>query len=374
MKSIDLTIVISDLGSGGAQRVLINMLHEWDKQNYKLTLITINSEQEDFFQAPDKVKRIRLFMGRPSKNVVSAVMNNAQRVLALRAILKNTQTNIVLSFIGTTNILTLLSSVGLGSKVIISERNDPSRQSLGRIWDVLRKTIYPWAACVTANSKAAINTLSSYVDVEKLKYTPNPVVIPDNIIAIHYQKPFFLAVGRLDEQKAYDIILQAFSKSKARSEGWGLTILGDGHLKDELVCLTKELGINELVEWKGKVDDPFSYYASGKAFLLPSRYEGMPNSLLEAMSMGLPCVISDALQGPMEFVKDGETGWIVPVGDVQALADWMSMIIDQSDEIFQIARQGKEEVLRHMSMQKSVLIWKSIFESVMCTSKVQKTV
>ena len=374
VSELNLTVVISDMGSGGAQRVLINMLNEWAKQEYQLALITINSEQEDFFQVPDNIKRIRLFMGKRSSNMMLGAYNNMKRIFTLRNELKKMQPDIVLSFIGATNIIALLSSIGLGSKVIISERNDPSRQSLGLVWDLLRKIIYPLATCVTANSKIAINTMSSYVNIKKLKYTPNPVVIPDKIIPVRYQRPSFLAVGRLEEQKAYDIILQAFAESDAKRKGWGLTILGDGALKDELVNLAVKLDINDCIDWKGKVNNPFSYYASAKAFLLPSRFEGMPNSLLEAMSMGLPCVISDALQGPAEFVVEGKTGWVVPVGDVKALSSWMTMIMGQSNDVLEIAKQGKEEVLQHMSMNKSLLVWESIFDSVMSTKTAQNII
>ena len=97
------------------------------------------------------------------------------RILRLRRALRTTNPAVAVSFVAQTSILTVIAALGLSMRVIVSERNDPHRQSLGPIWDLLRRVVYPWADVVTANSRGALDTLAEFVARDRLLYVPNPL-------------------------------------------------------------------------------------------------------------------------------------------------------------------------------------------------------
>ncbi|GJL54511.1 MAG: LPS N-acetylglucosaminyltransferase [Nitrospirales bacterium] len=356
----DLALVIADLGGGGAQRVLVTLAKAWATQNRKVTLITLAGSDLDFFQVPTNVTRIALNMVGQSHSRLSALIANIWRILALRRALQNSQATIVISFVAATNILTILATRGLAKTVVVSERNDPHRQFLGQPWQWLRNHGYRMADWVTTNSQGVLRVLNYYVPTEKLLLTPNPVVQPPIQESVKRDEPFFLAVGRLYHQKAYDVLLAGLAKSCARNVGWRLVILGDGPERRELEELSREIEVDDLVDWQGQIDNPFPWYAGASAFVLPSRYEGMPNALLEAMAAGLPAIISDASPGPLELIQDGKTGFIIPVDDSDALAKKMNMIMEDRPLANRMALAGQQQVLKATRLENVLQAWAPI--------------
>src|SRR3990167_1896749 len=172
---VDLCIVISDLGAGGAQRVLINLLHLWQYQ-YRIVLITLADGSKDFFHLPESIKRFSIGGIKKSSNYIVALIANIKRIFLLRRAIGCINSKVVLSFISPTNILTILASRGLKTRIVISERNDAHLQSFGWIWDRLRYYCYRYADRVTANSHGALESMQSYVPRHKLYWVPNPLL------------------------------------------------------------------------------------------------------------------------------------------------------------------------------------------------------
>lgn len=359
-----LVIVISDLGGGGAQRVLMHMLQIWGEQGYNLTVITLAGTDNDFYTLPNEVERISLSLTSKSTNRFDGLMKNIYRLKSLRKALKVAQPHIVISFIGTTNILTIIASRFLNLKIVISERNDPSRQSLGKMWDFLRVRLYKFADIVTANSYSAINIMKDYVPGNKLMYVPNPVMLPSNVKKIAMEQPHFLAVGRLHSQKAYDVLINAVAASQMRKNGWKLSILGDGQDCKKLKKLSEDRGVNDLISWEGHVEDPYPYYLSSSIFIMTSKYEGMPNALLEAMSVGLPCIVSDTIDAVKELDNDGSIFKTVEYGNVKKLAKSMDELMALPDHGKSLGVLAKKQVLSCMSVEETILSWDKVFKKL----------
>jgi glycosyltransferase involved in cell wall biosynthesis len=228
----------------------------------------------------------------------------------------------VLSFVASTNMLTVLASIQQPWRVVISEQNHPGRQELAFPWAGLRRRLYGRADLVTANSRSALQVMRAYVEPAKLTFLPNPLVLPDpaTVPPAAARQPVFLAVGRLHPQKAYDVLLRAFAELPAGLRAWRLVVLGQGPLREGLGELAASLGVADRVDWCGYVADPRPHYAAAGVFVQPSRHEGMSNALLEAMSFGVAPIISDTSGGGLEVVTDGDTGRVVPSGDVAALS------------------------------------------------------
>jgi GalNAc-alpha-(1->4)-GalNAc-alpha-(1->3)-diNAcBac-PP-undecaprenol alpha-1,4-N-acetyl-D-galactosaminyltransferase len=333
LQPYDLCIVISDLGAGGTQRVLINLLSAWHKQ-YRIALITLSDAVNDFYQLPNGVTRFSIQGVNKSNNILQGVSANIRRLWRLRSLIVRCQPRWVLSFIAPTNILTILATRGLSTKVIISERNDPAKQSFGKHWDLLRKIYYRYADSVTANSHGALQQMQAYVPKRKLHWVPNPLVPPTAMsVPIMFNKPTILAVGRLHPQKAYDILLPAFAAFEKQFPAWQLVILGDGPLKEPLQQFALQLGISEAVAFQGNVPNPFDYYRAATLFVLASRHEGSPNVLLEAMYCGLPAIITNASPGPLEYITHAVNGWVVEKENITALSQAMCLLA--SDPLLQ---------------------------------------
>lgn len=363
MKKYDIAIVISDLGSGGTQRVLTRLVEFWIEQNKSLVVITLSSAENDFFVLPCAVDRFSLSEISHSSNFIMGAYANIRRIFKLRKLLNQLKPQITIGFICTTNILTIVATRGINTRLIISERNDPQRQSFGWIWDQLRKKVYRYADIVTANSKGAFYSLTSYVPREKLRFVPNPLLITEENESIQFEKPTILAVGRLHHQKAYDILLSAFSVFLKKFNDWQLVIIGDGPLRHELKDQTKTLDIESNVKWYGLVTNPFPYYRAARMFVLPSRHEGTPNVLLEAMSCRLPAIVTDASSGPLEYVTHNETGLVVPVEDIENLVKAMSQLATD-ETLCQYIVDNAERQLKKNSAENVVCIWNSILASL----------
>ncbi len=343
-KAHDICLVIGDLSAGGAQRVVVTLVAAWCDRGQRVAVITHSRPDNDFFALDRRVTRLVLPDTGPSSSLMQAISNNFRRLLALRRALKSTHSPIVISFIAETNIITILATAFLNMKTIISERNDPARQRLHQPWEIFRRWFYRFADVVTANSRGALTSLSDFVPREKLALVPNPLsAVP---AAEEDRTRVILHVGRLHRQKAQDILLAAFAKVAAKFPEWRLAILGQGDLEATLRRQSQGLGIADRIDWLAPTPTPISHYSRAAIFALPSRYEGTPNALLEALNLGLPVIVSDASPGPLEVVVGEKSGLVVPADDVNALSTALERLMSSPELRERLGAQGRESVVR----------------------------
>jgi glycosyltransferase involved in cell wall biosynthesis len=126
-------------------------------------------------------------------------------------------------------------------------------------------------------------------------------------------------MGRLTHQKGFDLLLEALAGVRAAGVPARLTIVGVGELEGALAAQAKALGLADVVAIVGFQEQPARFFAHADVFVLSSRYEGMPNVVLEALACGLPVVAFDCPHGVSEIVHDGVNGRLVPADDVPAL-------------------------------------------------------
>jgi len=340
----DIAMVISDLGGGGAQRVVVTLANAWARRGRRVCVITLSDDSGDQYTLTSNVTRVALGQTGESATIAAATIANVERVFGLRKALRRTDSRVVISFIAVTNILTIVASVGLGSRVVISERNDPLRQSLGMPWDALRRVLYRFADVVTANSTSAVQSMRAFVPESKLRLVLNPVGVKYIDTLVPRDRRVILNVGRLSHQKAQDVLLRAFSLVTERVPDWLLVIVGEGPKEVELRKQSKDLGIADRIEWVGWTTDVARYYALADIFVLPSRFEGTPNALLEAMSFGVPSIVTNSSPGSLEYVQDDVTGLVVPVEDERALADAVCCLVENPDLRQRLGAASKNRV------------------------------
>lgn len=348
MGAFDLVIVVPDLSLGGAQRVVTSLAAGLTRRGVRTQIVTIAAVQANEFPQSAGVARIALGEDRASKTLWSALRNNVRRILALRRAVVQSGSGVVLSMVGGTNILAVAACATLPVHLVISERNDPSRQSLGRLWDWLRRRVYRYASTVTANSAAAIDVLRSYVPERKLALVDNPPPeLPPG--AAVPREPIVLAVGRLERQKAHDVLIAAFARIAPTFPEWRLQIVGSGSLETTLRRQASDLQVADRIHWQPPVPDIWPFYQRASVFAFPSRYEGTPNALLEAMSAGLPSVISNTVPGALALVSDGREGRVVPTDAVEPLASALGELMRDGPLRERLGMAARSRVSAHSS-------------------------
>lgn len=324
-----ITFVLGGLNYGGAERVASLMIRYWYENQYPIAIVSRRGPENDFFEIPEDIERYNLGGEGTSANKIMALFKNTLHIIKLRKAIKQSKADVVISFLTKTNIHTILASFGLGVRIVISERNDTTRQHYPWPWPYLRKKLYKFAAEVTANSQVAIDGMKPYVSKKKLHLVRNPLQFPDTF-AQPDRSTILLNVGRLVPQKAQYLLLESFSKiEKNNKKDWKCVILGDGEERENLCKQANMFNINEKVELPGLVENPSHYYKSAAVFVLTSEYEGTPNALLEAMAHGLPVVASDSLPGALEYVKDGKNGFIFEALNSEDLSEKILYLINR---------------------------------------------
>lgn len=270
----------------------------------------------------------------------------------------------VMSFIAPTNVITAISLFGSRTKVVVSERNDPAIQSFGRGWDILRRYCYRRANIVTANSLGALKSLSAFVPAGKLQFLPNPISVkPDPRENASQRKETLLAVGRLHHQKGFDLLLRAFAELNRLGEAgrWRIRIAGVGGLQEELQSLARALEISDSVDWLGFQQNLSDEYASAGIFVMPSRFEGMPNALMEALAFGMPAIVSDGSRSMTECVEFGRFGLIFHTENVEELANCIRKLIGDRELRETLGADAKKHFSR-FSEEEVLKVWRQVLE------------
>ena len=160
--------------------------------------------------------------------------------------------------------------------------------------------------------------------------------------------PVVISVGRLSYQKDFGTLIRAFGIVCKRI-GSRLLIVGDGELRGEAEQLIIELGLQESVDIVGFVDNPFKYMVHSTVYAMSPRYEGLGNVYIEAQVCGLPIVSTDCPGGPREILLDGEAGSLVPVGDVNAMAEAIVRYLESPQLAARHVTKGKQGLSRFQS-------------------------
>ncbi len=367
-----ITLVVSTLTAGGAERVMSIMANYWAAHGRRVTLITVGPEATDFYALHPGVTRVALGLVTassrsrvaPRRRPWLALRNNLRWIRRLRQEIRTFRPDVVISFIHRMNMLTLLAVLGLRVPVIVSERSDVRKHRIGPFWSAVRRLLYPKAQAVIVQSDAMRRWAEMVVRKDKVHVIPNPVTLPAGAGGTDALGGFkVVAIGRLGYEKGFDLLLRAFEKCVAEHPDWSLVILGEGPERGRLTELATKLGIEDRVRMPGLVREPAAILRDASMFVLSSRYEGFPNALLEAMACGVPPVSFDCPSGPIEIVRDGVDGILVPPEDVDALSAAMKRLMSDESERRRLALRAPE-VLQRFGVEKVMKAWEAVIQRV----------
>ena len=315
-----LLFVITSLENGGAERVCASLANYFSTE-HEVEILYFSGEI--FYQINSKVK-----LNKFTRN--SRIPRLAAKLLAIRKRAKDA--DCVISFMDSTNILSIIATAFLGRKLIISEHS--AHDFVGLKWRVLRRIFYPFASALTVLSRS---DFSYYSFVKNKAIIYNPSIFKPSFGG--QKEKLIIFVGRLEPVKGCDIFLRALALLKL--DDFKLLVLGAGSQKKSLQSLSEKLGLKNL-EFLGALSDIQNYYKKAKIIVSSSRFEGLGNVLIE--SAFFDCIrVATPTAGALELLEDGKNGFISSDFSEQALAKAILKAINADESVLENTRAESEK-------------------------------
>lgn len=359
-------LLTSSLDLGGTERVVASLCNEWSSRGDDVTVIlTFSGGAKKFYRLSERAEVITLadIVGVRTLGVLSYV----QRLYALRRLIVERSADVIVSFLPNVNVASILSSAFLGTPLIICERSYPFEYSKFHLLNLLRKHTYRYADMLTVQTQnIADKFMRLYPDLKAVATIPN--ALPAEIstygkIPAGHRKTL-LSLGRLAPEKQIDKLLDAFSLIAPIFPDWDLHIYGDGPLMASLENHIHAVGLQSRAFMKGPTASPWEVMACADAFVMMSQYEGFPNALLEAMGIGLPCVVFDCPTGPREITREGKDALLVPLNDYAGLGKALTKLLGDEQLRSALGAQARESVFSRFGHAQIMALWDQLFRQV----------
>lgn len=330
----NLIIYVDSLKRDGAERVSVNLSKYMTQQGVSCMLLT-EWISENEYPVPDGVRRVSI--GVHGNKYVHYMQN----VIKMRKILKQSSADTLLVMDLPGCLLAIPAAFGLKMKVVVSERNDPThfpgKQIVAKVsrWLMSKADGFVFQ---TSGAKSFYKNITNNRGV----IIPNPLFIDDLPQPFNGErKKAIVTAGRLTAQKNQKLLIEAYNEVQKRHPDYKLIIYGEGALRQTLTDQIKELNISEKVQMPGNKLDLLQRMKDSALFVMSSDFEGMPNALLEAMAIGLPCVSTDCpCGGPRAVIESGKNGLLVPVGNAEELEAAIEEMITDTEMADKMANEA----------------------------------
>lgn len=337
-----IAVVISHFDSpGGAERVVSLLAREWSARGHQVHVITFDPpDARHYFSVPREVVISRLDLRGTSTGILKGLVANAHRIRRLRSTLRTALPDVVVSFVDVTATLVQFAATGLGIPHLACERTSPETAGLSRQWTFLRNLAYRRAEAVAVQTERGAAYLSRILGRDVL-VLPNPLDLPESHEAERQRS--IVSLGRFTREKGTDLLIEAFALAADALPSWNLVLAGDGPERENLRRQAASLGLESRVRFPGRVM-PGPLLGIAGIFVLPSRREGFPNVLIEAMAHSCAVVAADCLTGPGEIIEDQVNGLLVPPEDPAALASAIISLAENPERSRALGRSAASSI------------------------------
>lgn len=349
MTNSKIAIFLSDLGGGGAEKVMLNLADGFINKNLAVDLVLVRKTGAYVSQINPRVNLVNL----QGKSLIRSLP------LLIRY-LKQEQPSILLSALEDTNIVAIFAKwlANTATKVVVTVHNTLSQESI-HAKNLKRKLVpylIPWLYMLTdevvaVSQGVAHDLIKLGLSTKKIAVIYNPVITSEiktklqqpleHTWFLTHQTPVILGVGRFKQQKDFPTLIRAFYEVQKQIPA-KLVILGEGEERSNLESLIDKLGIAEDVLLPGFVQNPYKYMKQADVVVLSSAWEGFGNVLVEAMATGTPVVSTDCPCGPAEILVDGKYGKLVSVGDIEGMAKAITETLQSNSDQEQLHSRAME--------------------------------
>jgi glycosyltransferase involved in cell wall biosynthesis len=365
-----LLIYLNSLTGGGAERVTANLANHWAAKGWTVTIVTITPVPEDFYALHPGVRRISLELPARSSRLIEAATRNLRRIRALRQILLESQPDVALAMMTNASVVLSLACRNLPRICAVgSERTYPGQVSLHPIWSLLRRMQYGRLHAIVGQTSECVEWILRHTSSSNAVLIPNSVELPlpvkspviDPETKCRPGRKILLAVGRLVEEKDFHLLINVFARLAPGNPEWDLVILGTGPLEASLRQHAHACGVADRVFLPGLAGNPGAWYARSDVYVMTSRFEGFPNTLVEALAHGVPGVSFDCDTGPRDIIRHNVDGLLVPPGDAQGLQQSLQRLMADTVRRRLMAERAVEARER-FSIDRIAESWEGLFK------------
>jgi glycosyltransferase involved in cell wall biosynthesis len=353
------------MSSGGAERVAATLANAWSKRDHVVKILATYSGRSDCFYAlragvsmeylADKVEV------RPA-----ASKRYVRRLLALRREIAVFHPDVIVSFLANVNVAAVLANAGNAAPLVISERTDPFVMPRPQSLRMMCRLLYRFAdALIVQTEVVAAKFARTGFAASRLEVIPNPV--SNEFIGVSRSRQpsgecRLLAVGRLDDQKQFDLLVEMFATVSGEFPNWTLRVVGEGPGRGRLQSLVDRYGLAKQVKFPGQTPDIAGEYEQADVFVLTSQYEGFPNAMLEAMATGLPCIAFDCPSGPREISDNGRVAVLVKPGDRRGFEDALRRLMSNPGLRTSLGCDARQSVNARFAEEAVLPVWEKLFD------------
>ncbi len=331
----------ASLRAGGAERMISALANYNAKQGVDVSIAVIDN-LPSFYSLHQNVKLLNLWKLQNSQNTRQVIKNTVRLVTLTRRAFKEVRPNCVVCFGINYLVYALMAKMFLNIKLIGSERSNPKYSDNG-FWHKMKKIASPFADGFIFQTNGAKKYYPKIVQ-KKSAVIPNGIIVDnlpaDSALLSKCIPNSICAVGNLSYVKGFDMLIRAFAVFSEVNSSYRLTIYGEGTERAKLEELISKLGLNDKVILAGRISNVTEEISRREIFILSSRFEGMPNALIEGLACGCACISTNCDFGPNELIINEENGLLVPVDDINAMAAAMQKLASNPGLRKKIARNA----------------------------------
>ena len=317
-----IVFVSQPLSTGGAERVIAALANKFYEMGNEVKIIVVDNGDNNVYYTNSEIEFVHI------KKFSNPLKDLLYRAKVMRKYFRVYAPDIILPFTTQKNVSTLLATLFTRHKVIVSERNNPYKDPKSKLLRILRKMLYWTADGFVFQTQEAQAYFSNKIQKRSC--------IIENPLSENLPLPWegereknIVMVNRLDPQKNIKMAIDAFSEVVRKHPEYCLEIFGKGPLEEEIRQYILTKGLSDKIFLRGFCKDVTEKIRNAGVYLLTSDFEGMSNSLMESLAMGLPCISTDhPIGGARALIKDHENGILIPVSDLEKCVTALEELID----------------------------------------------
>lgn len=347
--------VISSIGIGGEARVLSILSRKMCEYGNEISIFTLSNTPRKEMPMDGRVNIIKS----ESDSDGNKLQKNLCRIKELKKLARTEKFDVAVGFASRAAIVTTISLKGI-VPVIVAERNDPRHSS--KLFQILRHTTYHFCNGGVFQTQRQYN-IFPYIRKKVVIHNPlDASKLPDT--SDRNPEKTVVSTSRLMPQKNLKLLIDAFTEASKNCTDYRLEMYGDGYLKDELEGYIESKSMSSKIKILPATPDILKIIVNKSIFVLSSDYEGFPNSLAEALAIGLPCISTDCpIGGPEEMIDSGKNGLLVKTGDVDELADALNMLMNDEKMRLELGEAARN-IAKELDEDAITKQWLSFFKEV----------